>query len=395
MKILFISSSPLEYSSSANLRNLALIKGLDELGHEISTFTAEPVKGSTYFDLSLDKVISTYVVKRYYIKAGNLYSNFDSYKSNKLKAKIKKNIKKIAYNLLNSISIYDQRKRFVKKVKQFKIEEKYDLIISSSDPKSSHLIAESLIESNPSMTKKWVQYWGDPFTNDINKRSRFSKKAIKKEESRILEKADIVVYVSPFTLEKQKSTFPSLSYKFRFIPIPYFSTNDTQVDNNMDPKYELGYFGDYYSRDRNIKPLYNLAKKLKLKLIICGNSDVHIEKDDNIVVNSRVSLDEVKKYEMESKILVCICNIKGTQIPGKVYHYAATRNPILIIVDGNNKEQLKSYFDKFDRYILCDNNEESIKSAILTIRKTNEDFSPATMLSPYYVADRFMQIVYS
>ncbi|WP_230137694.1 hypothetical protein, partial [Peribacillus frigoritolerans] len=175
MKILFITSSPLEYSSSANLRNIALIKGFSELGHEVSTLTAKPEESSSYYDSSL---INFNLDKRYFINISQAHSHFTSKTEDlsSLKNKFKREVKKNFYQLYTSFSIYDPRKNLVSNVNKVKIKDTFDLIISSSDPKSSHLLAEKLIELKPGITKKWIQYWGDPFTNDINKKSLIPKR---------------------------------------------------------------------------------------------------------------------------------------------------------------------------------------------------------------------------
>ena len=46
MRILYITSYPLEYSSSANMRNIALIKGLIENGNEVHTLSTNLDKES-------------------------------------------------------------------------------------------------------------------------------------------------------------------------------------------------------------------------------------------------------------------------------------------------------------------------------------------------------------
>ena len=141
-----------------------------------------------------------------------------------------------------------------------------------------------------------------------------------------------------------------------FLPIPYVKEKIYKEVKNS--KVTLGYFGDYKSKDRNIEPLYNVVEKEKgFYLNICGNSDLSLLQKENMNIKPRQKLDVVEKLEEDCDILVCVCNKKGTQIPGKVYHYAATNKPILIILDGDKKEKLRKYFKSFNRYVLCENTE--------------------------------------
>lgn len=370
-KILYVISTPIEYSSSANMRNIALIKGLIENNYSVDLLSDGYDSNSKYVDSSLCRINFR---KRYYLrKFDNTALSID--KKGSIINKLISKFKIYASKFLKVFSVYDSRKVLVKKVRKIKFEDSYDLIISSSDPKSSHLIAKELIKTHPTITKKWFQYWGDPFLIDINNsRNIFTKHRIKKEEFKILSQADKIIYVSPFTLDYQKKIYPALKDKMCFEPIPYY---EKKIYKNIETN-SVGYFGDYNSKDRNILNLYNCCLKNNFNLTIMGNSDLKLDdKCQNIKVLSRQSKQIMEQYEKEVKLLVCICNKNGTQIPGKVYHYAATNKPILIILDGEYKDELKKYFKKFKRYYICDNKEESIKKMILHIfDDDNQKFLP-------------------
>ncbi|CAH0309322.1 hypothetical protein SRABI80_04491 [Peribacillus frigoritolerans] len=193
-------------------------------------------------------------------------------------------------------------------------------------------------------------------------------------------------------MEKQIGMFPSISDKFHFLPIPYIK--QTSVQNKELKEFDLGYFGDFYSRDRNIQPLYSVAEKYNFSLKICGNSDVPIKCNSKIKVSPRINYDLVKKYEGESEILVCICNTNGTQLPGKIYHYAASTKPILVILDGERSMHIKEYLEKFDRYIICFNTEESIKEAINSIKNSNKEYDPSPFFAPIRIAKGILEYAY-
>ena len=385
MKILFITSTPLEYNSSANMRNIAIINGLQKLGNEVSTLSSEVVNSSIYSN-DISKIVN--LKNRYWLKLGGIQSNITN--NINQKNNLKRIIKNKIYKIYTRFSMYDPKKNLASKVRKDFIMEKFDLIISSSDPKSSHLIAEKLIELNPNITKKWTQYWGDPFVGDINKNSIIPTNVIKREEKRLIGLCDEVVYVSPFTLEQQQKNYPEYKNKMKFVPIPYIEEKIfTKVSNS---KITLGYFGDYKSSDRNIKPLYDaIIKNNDCYLNICGNSDIKLEEKENISIRTRQKIDVVEDLEKKSDILVCICNKKGTQIPGKIYHYAATNKPILIILDGDRKEELREYFESFNRYKLCENTEQDIIKAIKTIMNEKVEYKPLSLLNSEKIAKEFIK----
>lgn len=188
MNILYVTSVPLEYSSSANLRNIALIRGLIRNGHAVSTLSTEPQKDSAYYDKT---ILSISIDKRYFVNLGHIHAKMTSTQRRTLFSKIK-GILSRAYSALN---MYDPRKNEVSGVDRIDFSnQKFDIIISSSDPKSSHLFAERLLQLHPGLADKWIQYWGDPFTGDINRRSLVPNYVVAKEEKRLLSLCDKAVY---------------------------------------------------------------------------------------------------------------------------------------------------------------------------------------------------------
>ena len=101
-----------------------------------------------------------------------------------------------------------------------------------------------------------------------------------------------------------------------------------------------------------------------------------------------ITYKEVLKMEEEYDILICICNSKGTQIPGKIYYCTGYHKPIIIILDSEYQEDLREYFKTFNRFILCENNVKSITSAIEKAKeKLNVyEYNINKQLTPEYMA---------
>lgn len=374
MKILYITSDPLEYSTSANMRNIALITGFIKNGHSVDTLSGKINSNSISYDESL-KIEN--LTERYWLDMGKLYSKLVVSKNNRhIWKSILIFIRGLLYKIFVKFSLYDTKKKLVKEVRTLNINKKYDIIISSSDPKSSHLIAEELIRLNPDITSEWIQYWGDPFASDINNSCILPHFYIEKEERRLLKKCNKIFYVSPLTFEEQKNKYSKISNKMFFLPIPYlekYIINKSKKGNDTK-KIVLGYFGNYYSKDRNIIPLVKTCESnKKVKLILAGNSDIKLD-SNNFEVYSRVSNSMVKKLQTKIDVLVCICNKNGTQIPGKLYHYAATNLPILVLLDGKCKNKLREYLNEFNRFIMCDNNYEEVLKMLSDININNLNY---------------------
>ena len=231
--------------------------------------------------------------------------------------------------------------------------------------------------------------------NDITWKSDWRDRIVKYWEKKLISKADRVIYSSPLTLKVQKDTFPKLAHKMDYATQAYadVENNKSESINRKDESQILvGYFGAYKSTVRNILPLYNAAKIMGFKLNICGPSDIKLQSTNNIRVLGKLPYKEVVKLESESDIIVCLCNKKGTQIPGKIYYCAAYKKPIVVILDSEYKTELRVFLESFNRYILCDNNEKSIQNAIKRARDglRIEKYEIPEKLKPDYVARKII-----
>lgn len=390
-KILFITAEPLEHWTSANIRNLNLIEGLIACGCQVSTLSTEVQTNA----LGKGHIVPG-ECQRYFVPLNELHALMtqkQQSKPNVLK-KCVSGLKEVAYSVKKKFTIYDTRKMEVPNVDQLEISEHFDLMISSSDPKSSHLFAERLKQRNPNIADKWVQYWGDPFTGDISKGYLGSEKHLINEEKRLLSLCDLAVYVSPLTAQYIQHKYADMAEKVFFTPITY--SQGKYFCAPVKERFLIGYFGDYTRRNRDIIPLYQAMNQLSDKYYskIIGTSDVVLDETDRVEVCARIPANELQQIEQECNLRVCICNRSGTQIPGKIYHAAATNTPVLVILDGECAETIREYFGQFNRFYFCENNAESIATTIKRIAEKpdlNIQLSPVEAFSAKRVAQSIIQ----
>lgn len=379
MNILFITSYPIEYNTSANTRNQGLISGLLKNGYQVSTLSPYPTNTAFYSG----KLIELPLKKRYWIGNTDVVSDSGQKKSKPGRIKI------ILESLYTSFAVYDRRSWLTRLIDGNSVDEDFDVIISSSDPKSAHLIAEKLIKVRPSVCKKWIQYWGDPFTGDITINSTFNSFLIKREEKRIIGKADKAVYVSPFTAEDICSCYPEYDKKIAFLPIPYIEEPNSNKDETKGDL--ISYLGNYTSTRRDVRPLIEAINEMKLPAAIVGDSDLRIEPNEHLIVKERMNHEELKQITEKTAVYVCVCNLHGTQIPGKVYHYVDTGKPILVILDGEYSGKMREFFESFQRFYLCDNNVTDIKKTLRIIIKEKKSFDVPDQLKPSFIAAEFIK----
>ena len=383
MKVLVINGDCVTRNSSANLCHMAYIRGLVNLGYEVTLLSADPKE----YDVDKSMIIPSSVKCIYYygttiyekMSIGKSKSKEDNasfaradYSTNESKLSIKSKLVNSTKNfVLSSYGIHGIYSKFVKKAQKFKSDTEYDIVLSLSTPVTSHLLTYNLLEAGHIKTKKWIQVWEDPWYVDVYGFNE--KEKIYKEEKRLLSYAQRVCYVSPLTLKNQKEIFPESAHKMYWAPLPFYYKNDEQ-GSTVNKYNNYGYFGDYAPVSRDLAPFYAAAKNIGVNVNICGNPSNLFAQTDKITIYPRLQLGELKPIEDKTNVLVFLCNRKGGQIPGKIYQYSATYKTILFILDGTDEEKkvLKSYFEQFNRYIFCENTVEDIERAIKLIE--NNDF---------------------
>lgn len=382
MKILYVSSRPLEDNSSATFRNRATMSGLIKNGNEVEFLTLSPDNSHPTYDGN----IKLEGLKVHYLSSGKVESIAHFARGSKFFSFLKK-----LYSFFNHEEIYDHTKSITRHAKDIDVSE-FDLVISSSDPKSSHLFVGEILRQNDKAVP-WIQIWGDPFASDITVKDNRKRKAMQVEENRLLNLATRIVYVSKLTAEDQKVRYPQYKGKILYIPTPYFEPIlFKQPFPQSLEDLKLCYCGEYHSSVRNITPLVDAARKMNLSLTICGRSDKPVESIGKITSFPRVSAAKVDQIEADSDILVVIANSHGCQIPGKVYKYAATNKTILFILDGDS-DKIVDIFGKYNRYVFVENNTEAICSVLNSINKVRNSVlnEPLSAFSSTNVASELLK----
>ncbi len=381
MRILLIKMSPIDGLNSSTLRTLALANGLVKLGHEVHYLTV-PISGCHVLNESNGVIKKVNIIRT---------GHNSIYESLTIKSKNKNLLKSLVIKFLRRVyhkfSIYDYTYKIAKEIQVDILKDKdFDIIISSSDPKTSHIVAKRLVNQGVKHNN-WIQYWGDPLANDITNKSIYPKCMLKFFEYNLIKSANKVIYVSPFTYKQQLKDFPGLANRMSWLPIPYIEKKN--YNKAVNDVFTIGYYGAYKSNVRNIYPLYNACKKMdeNVHLDIIGDSDLRLEDTGNIKIHPRGNVDS---FEKNADILVCMLNSSGTQIPGKIYHYAATNKPILVLLDGDNIEEMKEYLESFGRYILCLNDKKDIVTAIKEIKENPKEYYPSELLDPAFIANKFI-----
>lgn len=401
MKILYVTASCLTRNTSANMSHNGYVQGLLENGHDLDILMATDSWGqedaalpiweqATYFcypsvsfeDRLRKKLRGAFSAPPAVAPGSQTQNAAQTPKKTNLKAVVRACTKKMFYLCFPADPLYPLERTWLKKASRFKSNVEYDLVITNSTPTASHKLVGSLIRKGSVKCKRWVQIWEDPWFFDLY---GGSSEEVRKEEHALLREASEVYYVSPLTLKYQQTHYADCAHKMKHIPLPYFDFSDN-ASSEVDG-LSFGYFGDYYSKTRNLCPFYEALRKSGNKGYIYGDADISLDSTPAIDVSGRVTLDQLAKIQAKTRVLVHLSNLRGGQIPGKIYHYSATGKPILFILDGTREEQdiLRKYFSRFHRYYFCENTEESILSVIQNIQSdiaSGKTWKPVAEFSP-------------
>lgn len=408
MKVLYVVGACLTKNTSANMSHNGYVQGLLDNGCQVDILMAEDSWGvqdnalpiweqASYFRYSSSSwqerlrkktkdTVLTATSGRADASAGTVKNSF----AFNGKVAARRFAKMLFYKCCPADPLYPLEKTWLRKAAKFSSDTVYDLVISNSSPAASHKLVGILLKKKQLKCKRWIQIWEDPWYFDLYGGHR---DIIREEEHALLQEAVEIYYVSPLTLKYQQQHYSDCAHKMKHIPLPYF--NFSKTPPLTDENWSFGYFGDYYSSTRNLVPFYEALVHSGYTGYIYGDSNETLEATEKIEVCGRVTLDELDKVQAKTKVLVHLCNLRGGQIPGKIYHYSATTNPILFILDGTLEEQrvLRSYFGRFNRYYFCENRKESIYSAMQYIRSdidAGKSWNPVANFSPKVVVTQLL-----
>lgn len=390
MKVLYISDSYTQKGNSAAIRNNALVKGLTALGHTVDVLTVK------YPDRSVSQ----------YLQNGNIkyYELWNWTARDKMAEVAEKNkavdFLKAQYRKLRRMVIFpDLCYKWPSKVNS-KDYSDYDLMISSSDNKSSHFVGLKIKKDNPAL--HWLQIWGDPWYEDVSIKG-IDKLRIPYYERKLISMADNIVYISLPTTEYMKKKYAKYSSKICFVPRSYYNEFNYEVPN--EPEKHIVYTGSIHaSYGRNMEDLieaiedYNKKGGTRWIIDFYGVIDDMVKESitsDYVFFHEGVDVSALEPIYKNSNLLLYISNKStSTQIPGKLYDYLGTSSLVLCLVN-NKTDGIARFLNTIgEKCYLVENNEEAIKAALSELDSLSGcSFPPCKVYSPEKIAQSIIDIV--
>lgn len=349
-KVIVIFTQPVEENTSSMIRSRNILEKLPLCGYKTICYSPYSNK---------DEISLPNIDIRRYGKINHVAKIKEKINSSK---NIKQKFLSFAYKLYKKIDIFGASIQYLKYIRNLRNEirkEKPELLLTFSDPTTAHIIGKYCKK----YAGKYIQQWGDPLAADIISKTALPVWIRKIIEKNLIKVADIICYVSPFTYEEQKKIYKTYANKMIFLPTP--SIEYKQINHEKNKKLKVGYFGNYNLIARDIRPLYEaIIKNSNIELYLIGNSELNLQKRENITLIKRLSEKELDNYFYKMDILICLLNSKGNQVPGKMYHYAGSNKEILVIKDGEYGDEIERYFSQFDHYTFVPNDSKQISLAL-------------------------------
>lgn len=345
--IIFVSKiSPLsESTSSTDITTINMIEGFNQLKLKIILIAIVPDDDQKYLNKINDE-LKDKVSKIYYVK-----TPIKKYKNKYLQ-------------LFSIIKSFFQKNYFQEFIRKINIRVEDDtILISQSPPLESLFFCREFLKN---YHIKWTQYWSDPFTlNGINPENYTFKRYYRKYiEETFLKLSDDIIYAPKTLYFFQKEFFPKFAYKMRYVDVSYL--DNSMIDSDiLKANNRYVYSGSFFKYTRNIKNLFDAFKELgdDYKLDVYGQGDI-FPTSNNVELKGKKTAKEIEKIECSYKNMICLMNSNCIQIPGKIFYRMNEKQNILIIADGRHKKELSQYLESFDRFVIVNNDKNSIKEGI-------------------------------
>jgi glycosyltransferase involved in cell wall biosynthesis len=360
LKVLIVSYYWPPSGGSGVQRWLYFSRHLKNLGIQTEVVTIDPEEAAySVIDHSLTQLvndISTHktkggfqLLKLYsFLKSGNSKSNIPV---GNLGNEKKSTFDAIASQIRANLFIPDARvgwnKQALPIAKDLVSKNKFDYIITTGPPHSTHLIG---LEIQKEFGIKWLADFRDPwrevYYNTLFKKTKWADKKDQKLETEVLQKADIVLTVGPSMAELLQNKLSANNDKVKFILNGFDETKFTAIKGKRYPEFTIAHIGLWSLNQAHseivqaLKSILSENNSVKIRFILVGNvaSEIiqELEQIPHLIVDikGKVSHEEALTEMLNADLLLnCLAILPNSKllISGKLMEYLASGNHTIVI----------------------------------------------------------------
>ena len=230
--------------------------------------------------------------------------------------------------------------------REFLDRERVDVMLSTSYPVTSHIIASELKKK---YRIPWVADLRDLWTqNHFNKKFNIIRRFEQRLELETLAQADALVTVTPRFADKLK-----ILHRNKYIICitnGYDSDDFLEAAQRWTKKFTITYTGTFYNGKRDPSLLFDAISSLlkenridrnRLEIRFCGPHDDWLvgavskyDLNDVVTLYGNVSREEALEKQKESQILLLLLDSNNNEedvYPAKIFEYFGARRPIIAV----------------------------------------------------------------
>ena len=360
MKVLIVSYYWPPSGGSGVQRWLYFTRYLKNLGVQTEVVTIDPEEAAySVIDSSLTQLvddISTHktkggfqLLKLYsFLKSGNTKSSIPvGNLGNKKKSTFDTFASQIRANLFIPDARIGWNKQALPVIKELISKNKFDYIITTGPPHSTHLIG---LEIQKEYGVKWLADFRDPwrevYYNTLFKKTKWADKKDLKLETEVLQKADIVLTVGPSMAELLQNKLSRNKDKVKFILNGFDETKFTTLNGTRYPEFTIAHIGLWSLNQAHseivetLKTLLPENSSLKIRFVLVGNIAPEIvqelEQIPHLIldIKGKVSHKEALTEMVNADLLLnCLAILPNSKllISGKLMEYLASGNHTIVI----------------------------------------------------------------
>jgi len=338
MRILIISTFFPPQNSIASLRPYSFAKFWQEEGHEVEILTTEKHSPENPLELPLEPfhLIEVPLPEAFH----HAKKNFNE--QGKSRSFLKKILEYLRFKkgILNACRMPDITDIWaVKAFKAVSQRKKYDVIVSTAGPYSTHLLAWRLKKKG--LADFWAADYRDTWSDNYIYPGLFPFNLIERMlEKRMLKDADLVSTISePFAKqfrEKHKAKTITIENGFDASDMAYVPTEKQFPD---DGKFRIVHTGSIYLGKRDPGPFLRAVKKLadpRLEVHFFGARNANLEeiiRELEVAVHCKfVTREKALAIQRDADLLLFLpwsdATVEGV-LTGKLFEYLYSKTPIL------------------------------------------------------------------
>jgi glycosyltransferase involved in cell wall biosynthesis len=251
----------------------------------------------------------------------------------------------------------------------------YDVIISSSEPRTCHVVAYLLKKQGD---LPWIADYGDPWVYPLSSSpdGPLKKRLLRTVERRMLHSADGVTVTAEGTRDLYLRDYPFLNGDTVHLVTQGFDPGAfVEPANPRNRKFTIVYCGSFYERLRDPMPFLEAVAGFRsedIEVIVAGRINRFADTLREAPYRGRVVFlgflphRESLALQKRADLLLHIGNATDVQVPGKIYEYLGARRPILAI-EGGGSDPSSALIHRYNRGIVVRNEKEDIAQGLTTL----------------------------